>query len=153
MPWSRLECSWKWTGLSEHGQLSVAQPRCGWSWQQPKRLHSSVLFLRHAGAPLFWVERGVNGSEQLLHIVPIAIRSPRGCWASALCTSGGTFPHAVDHDCVTAGPRSHSTTLIISYCFWRTGWSVYFTALEEIKQTHFARFVTSDQVKKNINLL
>lgn len=45
-----------------------------------------------------------------------SLRACRGP-GSALCTSGETFPHAVDRDCVSPGPSSHSMTQISSYCF------------------------------------
>lgn len=46
--------------------------------KKKKSLYSSVLLQSHTGGLLFWVQRGVNGSEQLLHIVLIAIKSLQG---------------------------------------------------------------------------
>lgn len=69
---------------------------------------------------LFWVQKGVNGSEHLFRSVLIIIKSLWGVGGSALCMAAETSPHTVDlWWCASVWLLGHiPTAWQIAYCIW-----------------------------------
>lgn len=47
MPWNRQECSFKYMGLNEHGQLNIIQPRSDFNWKNQTSLQQHCPLTSH----------------------------------------------------------------------------------------------------------